>query len=259
MIRRLVMAAGATLLLLAAFASAAPRWGLPDRLPVCEEAKDPVFAVLLGLVEQDRYGVITQEQLREEVARSGRRTRLPLERLHSIRREPLPRPDGARVILNGYGPVDIAVPYSILGYHPGRFRAAPRSVFEEWRLGTVALDIGRWEPDRATHTVLFEDVRIWGLVSGSVEMDVDGWLDALMGSKLDDTRVVGFALFRYEGELYGLATGFSRKGQGRSGAFSFREDELVFPSPPQFKAMGSYVRGRLLRELPELARFRRKG
>ncbi len=237
----------------------APRWGLPSPFPVCAEAADPVFGVLIALAEDDLYGVVTQDRLRAEVARSGRSTRLPLDRLHSIRREPLPRWGGARVILNGYGPVDVRVPYDILGYHPGRFRASPRSVFEEWRLGTVALDIGRWLPAPGERIALFHDVTIWGLESGSVEMDVDGWLDAIMGSKLDDTRVVGFALFRYEGVLYGLATGYSRSGAGRSGAFDFRTDEMVFPSPPAFKAMGSYVRGRLEREIPALVRYRRGG
>ena len=241
----------------AAPAPTAPRWGLPAELPVDGEARDPVFAVLIALAEQDLFGVLTQDRLRAEVARSGRPTKLPLERLGAIRRAPLARLGGARVSMTGLGPVDIPVPYEVLGYHPGRFRASPRSEFEEWRLGTVALDVGRWQEGGGSEIALFHDVRIWGLVAGSVEMDVDGWLDALLGSKLDDTRVVGLALFRYQGELYGLATGYSKSGRGRSGAFSFREDKLVFPSPPAFKAIGSYVRGRLEREIPALARTRR--
>ena len=59
-------------------------------------------------------------------------------------------------------------------------------------------------------------------------------------------------------DLYGVATGYSKQGRGRSGAFSFREDKLVFPNRPAFKALGSYVRGRLEREIPELARHRRR-
>jgi hypothetical protein len=224
--------------------------GLPAVIPQAPQVRDPVFAVLIGLVENNLYGDLPEARLRREVLRTGRPTKLPLGRLADVQRTPLDGPDRARMVISADGPIDLPAPYDILGYHPGRFRASPVLVLDEWNLGTVRLEV-RGHRGAPGSVAELHDVHLWGIQQGYLNMEVDGWLDALMGDKLDDTRIAGFVLFRYRGELIGIATGYNKKGEGRSGAFRFRNE-------PVFMAAGASFRSRLERLMPALARFRRR-
>ena len=77
---------------------------------------------------------------------------------------------------------------------------------------------------------------------GKVLIDIDDWLDALMGDKLDDTYVTGLLLCRYHGEWLGFAMGYNRKGEGRSGALSFMKDKILFPTPSELRVVGPRMR-----------------
>ena len=99
--------------------------------------------------------------------------------------------------------------------------------------------------DRKGTTVLkLKDVHLYGVVSGEIPLDVDGWLDRLMGSKLDDAEVTALVLCRYEGEFLGLALGYTREHRGRSGALNLREDGIVFPLTSEIKTISRKMRAR---------------
>ena len=229
---------------------------LPAVLPAVPEVRDPVFAVLLALIEQDRCGAISSERMERAVTRSGRSTRVPVAYLDELRRTPLPGDPRAEVVLISEEDINMPVPYRILMYQPGRMRTTKILELDEWDLGTLRL-AGPEGADEPRSPVILEDVRVWGIRKGSVELDVDGWLDNLFGSRLDDTEMVGFALFRYGGELLGMAMGYNKKGRGRSGAFHFRNDRILFPTPPPLKIAGAHLRGRLEQLMPALAARRR--
>ena len=216
-----------------------------ENLPTTPEIRDPVFSVLLALVNEDYTGTVKGEHLKREVKRSGRTTRMPVNYLREIRRTVTEGDPRAEVALVSKKGLDLAIPYKILAYHPGRVRVSAVVELDEWNLGTIRIDANQDEP-----AVVLEDVHLWGLKRGTVELDVDGWLDRMLGPKLDDTRVLGFALFRHEGEWIGLAMGYNRWGKGRSGSFSFRGDKILFPNPGHFKAAGTFLRGRLERLMP---------
>ena len=225
---------------------------LPVRLSLASDVLDPVLSILLGLVETDACGVLTRSRLEREVRMSGRPSRIPVPYLHVIRRSY--RQDGPRaeITLFSVSDLDLPVPYEILNYHPGRVRVSEVVLLEEWKLGRVRLDGGPDSPP-----IVLEDVVVWGLRRGRVEMDVDAWLDSMLGSKLDDMRLGGFALFRYQGERIGLALGYGPDGTGRSGALSLREDKVLFPAPPALKRAGAHLRGRLEQLMPSLLALRR--
>jgi hypothetical protein len=225
---------------------------IPATLPLALQVKDPVWSVLVGLSESNVCGVLTRARMEQEVKKSGRPTRIPMPYLLAVRR--VPNADGSRadVALMSVEDLDLPVPYDILGYHPGRMRLSEDLRFKEWKLGRVEVQNPEGEP------VVLEDVRVWGLEKGRVQMDVDGWLDAMLGPKLDDMDLEGFALCRYKGQRYGFALGFGPKGSGRSGAFNFLEDKIVFPNPPEFKRTGAYLRARLETLMPALAALRTK-
>jgi hypothetical protein len=215
--------------------------------------QDPVFAVLLGMIAENRCGVLSRQRLEYEVRRLGRPTKLPLEYFRELRRTAADTASRASVSLVSTGRLDVPVPYRILVYQPGRIRASAVVELEEWDLGTVTVEgQGRVPPAR------LEEVRVWGLRRGRVMLDVDGWLDRMLGSRLDDTEILGFALFRFEGRLIGMAMGYSRDGKGRSGTFSFLRDAILFPNPDPLKAAGAYLRARLERLMPEQAAARRR-
>jgi hypothetical protein len=232
-------------LLAGAVLAAAPR-ALPAVLPAADGIREPFFAIMVGLAENELYGVVPGARLRVEIARVGRPSRLPIERITQVRRDPTDTPGHAQVVAGLTGPLDLPVPYSILGYHPGSFRASPWIVLDEWDLGTLRLDVG------GGVTAVLENVRVWGVRQGRAEMDVDSWLDRVMGGRLDDTRIVGLAAFQYQGERIGLAMGYNKDGEGRSGAFRFRDDEIIYPNQPAFMAAARYLRRRLELMMPEV-------
>jgi hypothetical protein len=204
--------------------------------------RDPVFSALLGFVMSDARGDITRDDLARAVSGSGKKTRLPFRKIDRIVRGPGPLPETASVTCRFAGNVKERLPYSVLGYHPGSLRATQESEWREWMLGTVMVSHvsgGRMQPVR------LEDVHLWGLMGGEFWIDVDAFVDLLLGDRLDDTRVTGLMLFRQEGKLFGMALGYNREGQGCSGIFSFSDDSVSFPSPDQMKTVARTMRARM--------------
>jgi hypothetical protein len=225
---------------------------LPEHLPTETGVKDPVFSILVGMVRTDTQGVLTRDHLERELERRKARTKLPYRSLRELTRI-APAPGQApHVEARFVGPLELNIPYHILWYHPGDVRTTEQCRFREWSLGDLRIAVPG-KPDG----VLFEDVRLFGLADGRVEVDIDGWLDRVMGSNLDDTNVTGFALFRRAGRAYGLAIGYNRERQGRTGLFDFSEDRIVFPAPTEARALAPHLRRRLeavLAAEPEAAR-----
>jgi hypothetical protein len=223
-----------------------PIVGLPPVLPVDPEVKDPVFAVLVGLIQTNTYGTLTHARLQAHLDRTGKKSRLPYGAVREVLRLPGEKPGTAHLSIEFDHDLDLPVPYSILGYHPGTFRTSKDLEFSEWILGEVRLRHDAPDGEKPeSRTLVLEDVHLYGLVKGEVYVDIDGWLDNLLGSKLDDTNMVGFMLCRFEGELLGVAMGYNNAKEGRSGALSFREDKIIFPSPPEMKTIGRKMRARI--------------
>lgn len=215
---------------------------LPEVLPAQPLVKDGVFAVLVGLVESDTYGSLTSEHLGRDLTRRGARSRLPYRKLRELRRAPGDPEGTAHVEAVFEGPLEISVPYTILGYHPGSLRADEVCAFTEWRLGTV-------EVPSPTGPVAIQDVRAFTFRSGKIRLDFDGWLDWVMGGALDDTNVTGIAIFRHRGRWIGVGLGWNDRGQPRSGSFDFEQDKVLIPPPEELRAVARYLRRRI-QELP---------
>jgi hypothetical protein len=211
---------------------------LPEVLPAEPLVKDGVFAVLVGLVESDSYGSLTSEHLGRDLTRRGGRSRLPYRKLRELRRAPEDPGRTARVDALFEGPLDMPIPYTILGYHPGSLRADEACAFREWRLGDLAVP-GPQGP------LLVQDVRAFGFRSGRIRVDFDGWLDWLMGAALDDTNVTGIAIFRLRGRWIGMAVGRNDKGEPRSGSFDFQLDKVLIPPPDDLRAVARHLRRRI--------------
>jgi hypothetical protein len=189
------------------------------------DVKDPVFAYLVGLVDMNVYGRIERDALEGVVGHSQNKSRLPYHVLTFLTREPEP----SRTVTAAFEkPLRVPIPYEILTYNPGSLRATQEVILREYTLGDFLFEEGGREER-------ISDVHLFGVLEGTILVDVDGWLDRLVGGKLDDTRVTGLALFHYKGERFGLAMGYNDDWKGRSGLLSLREDKIRFPSPPVMK------------------------
>lgn len=239
-------------------ANPAPSWTYEsapaDTLPLrpLDGIRDPVFAILVGQALDGHLGRCDAAALVAAIRAVGRPTKLPLELLDGVTRVPLaPGRVGVRAAFTRV--IDLSVPYRILTYHPGSFRGSQVIEFEELDLGTFAVahtDV----VNRATvhRTLELEDVRLYLLRSGALSIDIDGWLDRLAGAKLDDTFVAGMATFRWNGGRYGMALGYNRDGEARSGTLSFADDRLLYPNPPELKSVARRLRHTLETIAPEL-------
>jgi hypothetical protein len=187
----------------------------PPRFAEVSGVRDPAFETLLAFNLGNGAGHLTGHEFARRVEAADRPTALPVRELVWQRREPTPDSTAFRVETVFLRPIDVPVPYEVLGYHPGSFRASGRLVFREVPVG---------------------ESRLYLLEEGRLEIDIDGWLDALAGSHLDDTDIRALALHRANGRWYGLALGVNPKGEPRSGTLDFADDRILYPTPEEFRA-----------------------
>ena len=210
------------------------------------EIRDPFFEFVVGVVEADSLGEWTRDDLQAFVTASGRETKLPIDRLVSLSRLPDELGDDRVLRLELDAALEMPLPYSILGYHPGTLHVSRVVAVREIDLHATMLSL----------LVDDDPVRFWvsgvrALIvgEGHVVLDVDGLIDRLLGKKLDDTWMQGFVLARVSGGpdpeddgLNGLALGLSRKHRPLSGAFDFRHDKVLPNGRPVAKALAYYCR-----------------
>jgi len=217
---------------------------LPEQLPFEPQIKEPVFSVMVALLRSGLYGVLTREHLERELGRRSLRSRLPYRTVREVERLPAASGQTARVSVRFETALDVPIPYSILWYHPGRIRGGDSCTFREWKLGSVRLP-HESKPGASPTTLELSDVHLLGLDTGRLEVDIDGWLDRLMGSAIDDTALTGLVVFGYRGREYGMAIGYNSRRRARSGAFDFERDRIVFPYPAELRTVARLMRGRL--------------
>jgi len=225
-------------LALALAAAASPGFA-SETLPLAPGVRDPVFAMLLAYVRGDRFGLVTRDEVARALDESRQHSRLPWQLARDFGRTPGAGDASAMLTVRFSGPVDTPIPYHILWYHPGRIRASASCRFREWHLAELPFEArkdGRASP-------LLADVRLFALDEGELLVDIDAWLDALLGDALDDTWIAGLAVARYQGREYGFAVGRNREGRPRIGVFDLSRDAVVFPLPSDLRSANQAVRG----------------
>ncbi len=211
-----------------------------------EGVKDPLFAMLIALVSDGNYGTLTSERIREELKKQRVRSNLPHQTVREVTRLPVTPGRTAVMRVEFEKDLKLPIPFSILGYRPGSFSVSRVCFFREWILDQLTLEFqdDPRDPDSIWQVEL-TDVHLLGLVDGEVDIDIHGWLDFLMGSRLGDTRITGLMLCRYRGRWMGIAMGYSPDNQGRSGVFDFEKDSIAFPTPSELRPVGRRMRGRM--------------
>lgn len=244
-----VLAGVCLLVWVGGYAGAAGAWsefGLEDSAPEVSgggEIREPFFDFLLRLVQADSLGEWSGAQLRAHARNLGRESKFPLHELVSLSRS---RPDSVRARrytdaevhavwrIRLMAPQDRAMPYSILGYHPGSLRIARELVLAE--LAAVNLNL-HFKADDRTQSRLLTDVRVFALEQGYVLLDADGWLDTLLGVGLDDAWILGFVTGWQDDNLLGVGVSLGRKGRRIYGEFDFANDEVLVHGRPLIAAL----------------------
>lgn len=221
------------------------RLGLPPVLEREPGVNDPVFSILARLVTSGIFGTLTQERLQQEVARMGGKSRLPYESVVSVTREPVMPGWTALIRLDFRKPIDLPIPYSILGYHPGSFTASEHCLFREWDIGMIRLVEPEQKEGRTeSRTIDLDEVHLFSVVEGDVKIDIDYLIDVLLGDAADDTDITALMLCKWKGDWYGVAMGYGDDKAGRSGILSLRQDKILLPPPDGLRGVGRQMRAR---------------
>lgn len=198
-----------------------------EPLPAADTVKDPVFSILLGVLDAEQQGLLRGDRLDREVRRRGGSDRFLYNKIAWVSRQSV-APGTSEIRVRFRTAVQLPFPYSILGYHPGRVKSSESCRLREWHLGDVVM---------GSRQQSFKGVKLFALEEGSVFVDVDGWIDALAGAALDDAGLSGLALMRYGPRRYGVAYGYNREGKLRSGVLDFGQDKVLLPPPPELKGV----------------------
>lgn len=199
----------------------------PD--PDAPEINEPFFAMVLQWALDDSLGTWSGDDVRAYAEQLGRPSKFPLEDLVSFTRSRPHKNDEvnwpathihAIWDIELVSDLDPAMPYSILGYHPGTLRISGKIRMAEVHLGSVSLN----SVDGSTHVT---DIQLFRLEWGTLVLDVDGWLDALLGKRLDDSAMLGFVAAREDGRLIGLAVSIGNEGRSIYGELDFQRDKVL--------------------------------
>jgi hypothetical protein len=218
------------------------------------EINDPFFAFCIALIEEDSLGQWTRDDIKTWIESTGRTSALPIDQLKYLERSALPAEEQLRsgidtatrcIRLVMTEDLKVPLPFSIMGYHPGDLFVSQELTAIEWNLDHHILHADIDGPVRVSAKFL----RALHLVEGWVVLDVDGWLDRLLGKKLDDTWFEAFVLARVEvipddqeDELNGMALGRSRKDRPLVGSFDFRKNKVLTNGRPVARILSGYVR-----------------
>jgi len=230
-------------------AAAAPLGLLAGAADLRQQVKEPVFAWVFTLVEADSLGAWDAADLQAFSAGWEQPSDFPLERLVSFRREELP--EARRIVREGLvcdrlvtitldtPRLDMPMPYSILGYHPGTLSFGSPVVVREWRVGDREVTV---RESGGSRRALVRGLVVFEVVDGWTILDVDGWLDSLLGRNLDDAATVGFAVTRGEGRIFGVGNSVGREGRFIYGELDFREGTVAPHGRPLARAVAGLVR-----------------
>jgi hypothetical protein len=219
----------------------------PASWHLANDITDPLFATMLGTIDAGHFGTVYQSEL-DSIVQANGGSKLPHEVFAVLERKPGEGGPDSHVVITLGEPVDRPIPYSLLGYNPGSIRSSEQIHFLHYEVGARRFLV---ELDDEEREIVVEGADLFVIADGFMEMDFDGWLDRLLGSKLDDMSVRAFFIFWWEGQRYSLGMGLSDKGRGKTGAFDFVADETLFPAPKELLVVGREMRDEGMRRLAE--------
>jgi hypothetical protein len=223
----LLLAAGAPVFAQETEVPASERPGREVSLPP-DEVKDTFFAYVLGIITAAHEVNVDNAQMREILTEFKSTLALPFDLIDRVTQH-LDEETGARTIgLEFTRDVSIPIPFALLFYHPGSI-VADRDLV--WKVSRSIFDAGD-----AEGPVPVFDLALW---RGSVQVDIDDWLEALFSAYLEDTWIHHIIFFRWKGDWVGLLEGAGRRtGRILRAYFDFTKNSIMFPPPVDLEKAG---------------------
>jgi len=195
------------------------------------EVRDTFFAWLVGVVDAGRDASIDNAGLREVLTEFRSTIALPFDRIGLVRHL-APQPDlRGKLDIEFDGDIDVPVPFSLLWYHPGSLRATPVVRFDERRFTSLPTAGGP----------AAEPVYSFRLVEGAMVIDIDRWVDVLLGRIADDLTIRIVALARWRGSWRCLIGGTGREDRRIIAAFDLARNTITFPVPHELTRLGLWL------------------
>jgi hypothetical protein len=205
-----------------------PRPGREISLPV-QQVKDSFFAYVIGIIRAGIDVDLDSAGMREVLTEFKTTLELPFDLVSRVWQGPGGSPDQRELGLAFQAEARIPIPFSLLGYHPGSILASRLVRFEELR-------VGYRDPREPAAEATAWRLR---LDAGFLVVDMDQWIDDLLGDYVDDLPVENLVFFTWRGEWTGLLQGRGYKGQPLRAFFNFRRNRIVFPVPADLDALGT--------------------
>ena len=213
----------------------------PTQATLSEDVFDPIFAFVLSVLERDLYGGVDTAWF-DSLATVEGGSKMPYQEIARLERRPGDDFVDAYVRMTMGDRTDFPIPYSILGYNPGTMRFAPHVDMLHWNIGDRDFEFVLDEDEGETVSVAARDAHLFVISDGYMELDIDGWLDRLLGGRLDDVSMTGFFVFREGDDYIGLGFGYNKSEDGRTGSFDFVRNESIFPAPKVHLSVGRTMR-----------------
>jgi len=195
------------------------------------EVRDTFFAWLVGVVDAGRDASIDNAGLREVLTEFRSTIALPFDRIGLVRHL-APQPDlRGKLDIEFDGDIDVPVPFSLLWYHPGSLRSTPVVRFEERRFSSLPTAGGP----------AAEPVYSFRLVEGEMVIDIDRWVDVLLGNIADDLTIRIVAIARWRGAWRCLLGGTGREDRRIIAAFDLARNTITFPVPHELTRLGLWL------------------
>jgi len=240
--------------ILAIGAQAADRPGydlVPSEEALREQITEPLFAFVFSLTDADSLGTWTGDDLLAFAEYWSEESAFPVDQyLDTMTREVLAddavishrgaKCDRRWVIRLKPPYSEFPMPFSILGYHPGKLSFNTPIIINEWSLGPRTVHVS---VDGELQKFSTEAMTIFQIIEGWIILDVDGWLDKLLGSAADDAVTQGFTACWVDGELVGVGNSVGRKGRQIYGEFNFKTGDIENHGRALAKGISHFSRG----------------
>jgi hypothetical protein len=223
-VRPLVLALALLAAVAAIGAAEQPVSHRPDRsvsLPP-DQVKDTFFGYFLGILFSGMELEMDNGQMREVLSEFKTSFNLPFDLITRVWQTRDPVTGAQRVGLEFRQAQSIPVPFSLLFYHPG-------SIVVERALSWQVSRSSSEDPGPPPRMSPVYDL---ALVQGSLLADIDGWLETLFSSFLEDTWIRHVFIFTWRGDWMAYLQGTGRRTGRTLGAyFNFTHNRIVFPVP----------------------------
>ena len=197
-----------------------------------DEVKDPFIAMVIGLLAHDAFVALDGDTLPRLFPELAEIADIPFQSLHSFSRVPLGGSRARRFEVRFGEDLEIPLPINILGYRPGRVRLARTITGDQRVLRRLTLS----HPENQRLAVI-GPVYVVDLQEGGMQIELDWWLDLLLGRDFGDLDARLVLIFRYRGTCFGVLGGYTRGDRVLSWTFDLEHSYFLVRPPSMLRGL----------------------